>query len=108
MSTIQNKVAIIPGATFGIGLAAARLFAEEGAIVVLAGRRLDVLDEVVLGIQKAGGVAFAVCGDVRSEQHAKACVDAAIDQFGGLDIAFNNAGGSGDGLGDGHLRRRVA
>lgn len=95
MTTLQNKVAIITGATSGIGLAAAKLFAQEGASVVLSGRREDVLKDVVLDIQNAGGRAFSVAGDVKSEQHAKACVDAAVDQFGGLDIAFNNAGASG-------------
>lgn len=95
MPILENKVAIITGATSGIGLAAARLFAREGASLVLSGRREDVLDELVQEIQSAGGKAVAVAGDVKTEQHAKACVDAATEHFGGLDIAFNNAGGSG-------------
>ena len=95
MSALHNKVAIITGATSGIGKAAAQLFAREGASLVLSGRRREVLDALVAEIESAGGKAFAVAGDVKDEAHAKACVDAAIAQFGGLDIAFNNAGGSG-------------
>lgn len=95
MSRLQNKVAIITGATSGIGLAAARLFAQEGASLILSGRREDALGALSKEVRKAGGRAFAVSGDVKSSDHAKACVDAAIDQFGGLDIAFNNAGASG-------------
>jgi NAD(P)-dependent dehydrogenase (short-subunit alcohol dehydrogenase family) len=95
MSALQNKVAIVTGATSGIGKAAAELFAREGASVVLSGRRGEILDQVVRDIHAAGGKAFAVAGDVKDEAHAKACVDAAIEHFGGLDIAFNNAGGSG-------------
>lgn len=95
MSALQNKVAIVTGATSGIGKAAAELFARQGASVVLSGRRGEILDQMVLDIEAAGGKAFAVAGDVKDEAHAKACVDAAIEHFGGLDIAFNNAGGSG-------------
>lgn len=95
MSALQDKVAIVTGATSGIGKATAQLFAREGASVVLSGRRGEVLDALVDEIEKAGGKAFAVAGDVRHATHARACVDAAIAQFGGLDIAFNNAGGSG-------------
>lgn len=95
MSALQNKVAIVTGATSGIGKAAAELFARQGASVVLSGRRGEILDQMVLDVETAGGKAFAVAGDVKDEAHAKACVDAAIEHFGGLDIAFNNAGGSG-------------
>ena len=95
MSALQNKVAIVTGATSGIGKAAAELFGREGAAVVLSGRRGEILDQMVRDIEAAGGRAFAVAGDVKDEAHAKACADAAIEHFGGLDIAFNNAGGGG-------------
>ncbi|MGQ0333172.1 SDR family oxidoreductase [Halomonas elongata] len=92
MQTLQQKVAIVTGASSGIGRATALLFASEGAKVVLGARRQSELDGVVEEIEALGGEAIAVVGDVREEAHAKALVNAAIGRFGGLDIAFNNAG----------------
>lgn len=92
MNTLTDKVAILTGASSGIGRAAALLFAEEGAAVVVSARRQNELDRVVAMIQAAGGRAVAVAGDVRDEALARALVDAAVSNFGGLDIAFNNAG----------------
>lgn len=94
MSRLNDKTAIITGATSGIGEAAALLFAREGAAVVMSGRRADKLDALVKQIESLGGTAVAVPGDVREESHARACVNAAMDRFGRLDIAFNNAGGT--------------
>lgn len=96
MTTLSNKVAIITGASSGIGRAAAKLFAREGARLVLSGRRRPALDELVAEIAAEGGEAIAVDGDVRDEAHARALVDTAIENFGGLDIAFNNAGTTGE------------
>jgi NAD(P)-dependent dehydrogenase (short-subunit alcohol dehydrogenase family) len=96
VNALKDKVAIVTGASSGIGNAAAKLFAQEGAKVVLAGRRKAELDALVGEIEKAGGNAIAVTGDVRNEVHAKALVDTAIGRFGGLDVAFNNAGSSGE------------
>ncbi len=96
MMTLNNKVAIVTGASSGIGHAAARLFAREGAALVVSGRRQGELDRLVDGIETSGGKAVAVAGDVRDETHAKALVDAACTHFGGLDIAFNNAGSTGE------------
>lgn len=92
MSKLQNKVAIITGASSGIGHATARLFAAEGARLVLAARRGAELDRLVSEIATAGGAAVAMPGDVRDESFAKALVMRAVAAFGGLDIAFNNAG----------------
>ncbi|MDP1839449.1 MAG: SDR family oxidoreductase [Reyranella sp.] len=92
MNTLNGKVAIVTGASSGIGRATARLFAQEGARVVVAARRQAELDALVKEIEASGGQAVAVAGDVKDEAHAKALVDAAIARFGGLDIAFNNAG----------------
>lgn len=92
---IQNKVAIVTGATSGIGRASALLFAREGASVVLSGRRQNELDAVRAEIESNGGRAVAVAGDVREEQYARELVETAVDRFGGLDIAFNNAGVTG-------------
>jgi NAD(P)-dependent dehydrogenase (short-subunit alcohol dehydrogenase family) len=95
MAQLTNKVAIITGASSGIGLAAAKLFASEGAKLVLCGRRQDALDALTAEIVQHGGEATAVAGDVRDEEVARTLVDTAVSRFGALDIAFNNAGGLG-------------
>ncbi len=96
MSRLQNKVAIITGASAGIGRAAAKLFAAEGAKLVVGARRQNELNKLVAEIEAAGGKAVAVAGDVRSEDYAKALVKEAVDNYGRLDIAFNNAGVFGE------------
>lgn len=92
MSRLSGKVAIVTGASSGIGRATARLFAKEGAKVVVGARREAELAELVREIKAAGGEAVALAGDVQSEQYAKDLVATAVKQFGRLDIAFNNAG----------------
>jgi NAD(P)-dependent dehydrogenase (short-subunit alcohol dehydrogenase family) len=92
MFELTNKVAIVTGASSGIGRATAKLFAEQGARVVVAARRQTELDALVAEIAKAGGEAVALAGDVSDEAYARAVVDLAVNKFGGLDIAFNNAG----------------
>jgi NAD(P)-dependent dehydrogenase (short-subunit alcohol dehydrogenase family) len=92
MNTLVNKVAIVTGASSGIGRAAAKLFAEEGAKVVLAARRRAELEAVAHEIEEAGGVAASLPGDVGDEPFARALVELARERFGGLDVAFNNAG----------------
>jgi NAD(P)-dependent dehydrogenase (short-subunit alcohol dehydrogenase family) len=96
MSALFNKVAIITGASSGIGYATAKLFAREGAKVVVAARRQPELDALVEEITQAGGQAFALVGDVKDERFAKDLVDLAKTRFGGLDVAFNNAGTMGE------------
>ncbi len=91
MTMLANKIAIVTGASTGIGYAAAKLFAREGAAVVVAARRAKLLDDLVGSIYEEGGKALAVAGDVADEDFAKALVDRAVSHFGGLDIAFNNA-----------------
>jgi NAD(P)-dependent dehydrogenase (short-subunit alcohol dehydrogenase family) len=92
MSRLSGKVAIVTGASSGIGRATAKLFAQEGARVVVGARREAELAELVREIRADGGNALALAGDVQSEQYAKDLVAAALKQFGRLDIAFNNAG----------------
>jgi NAD(P)-dependent dehydrogenase (short-subunit alcohol dehydrogenase family) len=94
---LEGKVAIVTGASSGIGYATALLFAAEGAKVVVGARREAELDKLVAEIQAADGQAVALAGDVRSEDYAKALVDLAIQRFGRLDVAFNNAGTLGEG-----------
>jgi NAD(P)-dependent dehydrogenase (short-subunit alcohol dehydrogenase family) len=95
MHALANKIAIITGASSGIGYAAAKLFAAEGAKVVVAARRGAELEQLVRDIQAKGGNAVALPGDVRNEAYAEALVELALERFGGLDVAFNNAGGLG-------------
>ena len=92
MSRLTNKVAIITGASSGIGRAAARLFAQRGAAVVVAARREPKLNRLVAEIEGEGGAAVACAGDVSDERFAERLVAVAESRFGGLDIAFNNAG----------------
>ena len=96
MLQLANKVAIVTGASSGIGRATAKLFAREGAKVVVAARRSVELDTLVDEIKSAGGQAVGLPGDVRDETYARALVETAVTKFGGLDVAFNNAGTLGD------------
>ena len=97
MGRLDNKVAIITGASAGIGRATAKLFAAEGAKLVVGARRERELAALVAEIRAEGGSAVALAGDVRSEDYAQALVALAVDKFGRLDIGFNNAGTLGEG-----------
>jgi NAD(P)-dependent dehydrogenase (short-subunit alcohol dehydrogenase family) len=96
MPALANKVAIVTGASSGIGRAAAKLFAAEGAKVVVAARRRQELDSLVGEIARSGGQAVACPGDVKDEALHVWLVETAVREFGGLDIAFNNAGTMGE------------
>lgn len=89
---LKDKVAIITGASSGIGAAASVLFAEEGAKLVLGARRQNRLDQVVEDIRGRGGEAEALAGDVQDEDYAIALVETALARYGRLDVGFNNAG----------------
>ena len=96
MSRLSGKVAIVTGASAGIGRATAKLFAKEGAKLVVGARRKEELDALVREIESEGGDAVALAGDVRSEDYAKGLVQLAAEHYGRLDIAFNNAGVMGE------------
>lgn len=92
MGMLQDKVAIITGASSGIGRATAMLFAAEGAALVLNARGKSGLENVAEAIRSQGGSVHLVVGDVgQPDTHAELVSDA-LSIFGGLDIAFNNAG----------------
>ncbi len=95
MKTFSNKVALVTGATSGIGRATALAFAREGAQVVVSGRREKEGNETVALIKKAGGEAMFVKTDVTSEAEVAALVAKTLSTYGRLDAAFNNAGVEG-------------
>ena len=91
MGMLENKVAIITGASSGIGRAAALLFSAEGAAVVLNARGKAALETVAEEIRAAGGRVRIVVGDASLPETHEELVADAVSSFGGLDIAFNNA-----------------
>ncbi|MHA3913783.1 SDR family oxidoreductase [Halovulum sp. GXIMD14793] len=93
---LVDKTIIVTGASSGIGAAAAMLFADHGAKVVLGARREAELNALVAKITQNGGQAVCLAGDVTDEGYNKALVDLAEQRFGGLDGAFNNAGITGN------------
>lgn len=87
-----DRTALVTGAGSGIGRAIALAFAAEGAPVVVAGRRREPLVETVRMIEDQGGKALAVTADVSAAADHQALVEAAVEAFGSLDVAVNNAG----------------
>ncbi|WP_242043524.1 glucose 1-dehydrogenase [Leptolyngbya sp. FACHB-671] len=87
-----GKVVLITGATSGIGEATARAFAAEGATVHFCGRRETLGEQVAQSIRDGGGNATYQRADVRVEEDVKSFVDTCVEQYGKIDIAFNNAG----------------
>lgn len=93
MSTrFTGKTVLVTGAGSGMGRTVALAFAAEGAAVVAAGRTAASLEETVALIEKEGGTAVAVTADVTRSEDVRALVDRAVERFGGLDVAVNNAG----------------
>ncbi len=92
MKLLNNKVALITGASSGIGRAAAKLFAAHGAKVVVGARREDRLRQLVDEVRATGGEIHALAGDVKSQGYNSELVELAIAAFGRLDVALNNAG----------------
>ncbi|XUW99793.1 MAG: SDR family oxidoreductase [Dehalogenimonas sp.] len=89
---LKGKVAIVTGASSGMGRAISRLFAEEGAKVIAADINEEALNGVVAEIRAAGGTALPVVANVAKEQDIQNMVESAVKHFGTLDILVNNAG----------------
>ena len=92
MAKLDGKVAVVTGASSGIGEATAEALAAEGAAVVVAARREDRLTDLVERIQEGGGRVLAAVCDVTDESQAHGLIHKAEEEFGGVDILVNNAG----------------
>ncbi|WP_371579543.1 SDR family NAD(P)-dependent oxidoreductase [Streptomyces sp. NBC_01314] len=89
---LSGTVALVTGASSGIGAATARRLAEDGASVALVARRKDRLIELAAEIEKAGGIALVVEADITDRAQAEAAVQRTVEHFGRLDTLVNNAG----------------
>lgn len=98
MGMLDGKVAIITGSGRGIGSAAARLFAAEGAAVVVSDLDPNPAEETAGAIRAAGSKAIVVAGDVTNEAFPAQLINATLENFGGIDIIVNNAGYTWDGV----------
>lgn len=92
MGLLEGRVALITGSGRGIGAAAARLFAAEGAAVVVSDLDSAPAEETAEAIRRAGGASLVVAGDITDPLFPAALVQATLDAFGGVDILVNNAG----------------
>lgn len=92
MNRLQGKTAVITGGNSGVGAAAAKLFAAEGANVVISARRAAALEEVASSIRKTGGRVLAVPADISKDADCIKLIQAATDTFEKVDILVNNAG----------------
>src|SRR3954469_17333319 len=97
---LKDKVAVVTGAAHGMGEAEARLFAKEGARVVVADILADQAEQVAADIRGGGGDAIAARIDVTSEPDWLALIERTVSTYGRLDILVNNAGIAGSSVGD--------
>jgi NADP-dependent 3-hydroxy acid dehydrogenase YdfG len=91
-SKLSGTIALVTGASSGIGAATARRLADHGACVALVARRRDRLEALAAEIDKAGGTALVVDADITDRTQAEAAVQQTVQRFGGLDTLVNNAG----------------
>ena len=93
---LQGKVALITGAGSGMGRAASKIFAEEGALVAAVDINGESAAETAQLVKSAGGKAISMRADISNSEDARSMVDAAVREFGGLDVIYNNAGIEGE------------
>ena len=92
MDRLKGKVAVITGGNSGVGEATAKLFAKEGAVVVITARREAALTKVAAEIKAAGGEAFAVSTDISKPEDPEGLMELVLKKYGKIDILINNAG----------------
>ena len=92
MNRLENKVAVVTGANSGVGAAIAKLFAAEGAVVVMTARREAALEEVAGQIEAAGGKTFVMATDISKAEDPERLMAAVEEKYGKIDVLVNNAG----------------
>ena len=92
MFELQGKVAVVTGASSGLGADAARAYAQQGAKVALLARRKERLDALAAELTEAGASVLAVPCDVTDEEQVKEAIEKVLKEFGRIDILLNNAG----------------
>ena len=92
MGRLTGKVAVITGGNSGVGAATAKLFAAEGASVVITARRAAALEEIADEIRQAGGEVLALSTDISKPEDPERLMEAAMEKYGKIDILVNNAG----------------
>ena len=98
MGRLDGKIAVVTGATSGIGQATARLFAEEGATVVMAARRAERGEAMQAELKAAGHEALFVRTDVSKSEDCKALIEKTVEAYGRIDILVNVSGTAGNGF----------
>lgn len=98
MNRLKDKVAVITGGNSGVGAATAKLFAAEGATVVITARREAALAQIAEEIEKAGGTVLAISTDISKPEDPERLMQTVMDKFGKIDILVNNAGILEEGL----------
>ena len=98
MDRLKDKVVILSGGNSGIGACAAKLFAAEGAKVVISARRVEALEAVAQEIRQAGGEVLAIPCDISKPEQCAAVVAKTVETFGTVDVLVNNAGVLDSGL----------
>ena len=98
MDRLKDKVAVITGGNSGVGAATAKLFAAEGATVVITARREAALQDVAREIEEKGGKVLAVATDISKPEDPEKLMQLVMDKFGKIDVLVNNAGILEEGL----------